>query len=168
MAYELKPCAAFDALSLALQWYPPKKLQHALKVAEYSVLRWTGVFNSEEIDRDVIPVMPEGAMEELWIVYFIGLFHDIIEDSECPIESVYAFFAKYFDVEYAAAAVKSLALLTHKEGESYADYMRILLNSNDRYAKHIKSADMKDHWMRKDTLSDKLIEKYKPYVGLLM
>lgn len=163
MAYDLKPCALFDALSIAQKWYSPKKLEHAIRVAEYSVYRWTGTFRHNEIDNDVL-----SSMEELWVVYFIGMFHDLLEDSDCPIAVIQNFFYKYFH-DYVDSAILSIQRLTHnKEKNSYAEYIGNIINSCDRYARHVKSADMKDHWMQKDTLSERLIEKYKPYVGLLM
>ena len=43
-----------------------------------------------------------------------------------------------------------------------------ILDSGDKLAILVKRADMKDHFMQTETLTDKLRDKYLPVVGLFL
>lgn len=132
-------------LAFAAKWYDEKKLAHAVKVASYAA---ADPFASED-DRD-----------SLWAV---GLFHDILEDTDCTVEDLREF------GELSHWEITPIELLTHhKEDCSYEDYIQAILASKDPFALAVKRADMKDHMMRVDTLTDKLKKKYYPVIKYLL
>ena len=62
-----------------------------------------------------------------------------------------------------------LERLTRRKGEDYGDYIKRCIkgcsfSNTARYAYIIKQADMKDHFSREKTLTDKLRQKYEPYL----
>ena len=88
----------------------------------------------------------------------LGVMHDLIEDCDCSINII----DEYFGHELAEA----LIAITKDKHESYDDYMKRVFKNH--HAEFVKRADMKDHLMRLETLTPKLLEKYKPYIGRLM
>ena len=130
-------------MQLAVKWYPEKKLSHAMRVAVYAA---DNEFASEE---DV---------DSLWA---IGLMHDLIEDTKCPEDELEPLLT-YEEFE----AVKQLT--HHKADCSYEDYMQMIANSKNRFVRAVKRADMKDHLMLTDTLTDKLKNKYYPTVKYIL
>ena len=53
-----------------------------------------------------------------------------------------------------------LGALTRKKSETYLDYIKRLKQNQSPYPYIVKMADMKDHLSQKDTLTEKLKEKY--------
>lgn len=129
------------AISIAVQYYPKKKLQHALRVANYAT----------EIGS--IDVRCEGKSDELFVA---GLLHDLVEDTEYTKEQLYEDFG--YPIGDAVMAV------TKNEDEEYQDYIRRVLNSKNLIAFIVKKADMKDHMAQTENLTDKLKEKYFPVI----
>ena len=133
-----------ELMKLARRWYSMKKCSHALRVANYAAQDCT--FGNEEIKNS------------LWK---IGLFHDILEDTECPEEEI-----RPYVTDQELEAIK---LLTHhKEDYSYDEYVQIISHSDNPYVKLVKRADMKDHLMLTTTLTKKLREKYYPNIKYLI
>ena len=52
--------------------------------------------------------------------------------------------------------------------DDYDEYIHSILDSGDKLAILVKRADMKDHFMQAETLTDKLRDKYLPVVGLFL
>ena len=130
-------------MKLAIKWYSEKKLAHAIRVATYAA--------SE-------PFADQEWSDSLWAV---GLMHDILEDTDCPEEEL----SKLLTI-YELDSVKRLT--HHKEDCSYEDYMKMIAASDDPLAIVVKRADMKDHLMLTDTLTDKLKNKYYPTVKYIL
>lgn len=129
--------------NLAIKYYSDKKLCHAMRVASYA---------SDN------PFADEDDRESLWA---IGLAHDLIEDTKCPEEELISCLDTW---EYEAV----LQLTHHKEDCSYEEYMKILATSDNPFVLAVKRADMKDHLMLTDTLTDKLKNKYYPTVKYIL
>lgn len=116
----------------------------------------------------------------------IGLFHDLLEDTECPEEEIEAVVGAD-----GLASVKRLTFDKNKPiGESrrkaiadkngwaemgvlqddlvrYYAYVEDVAGSGDEAAFAVKRADMLDHLSRKATLNDWLRTKYRPVLPLL-
>ena len=133
------------AINLAAQYYSKKKLAHGLRVADYVY--------QDEVVRSLGPTNRDRA-------YIVGLLHDIVEDTECTQDMIDEIFP-----EEIASAVK--VITKHKEID-YNDYIQDILNSEYRLAYYVKKADLKDHLTLKETLTDKLKEKYIQVVGYFL
>ena len=131
-------------LALAEKYYKPKTLAHAVRVAEYALAD----FNLYKYDVDKT------------LLFNVALAHDLLEDTDCPPEDIK-------DI-VAGLGMNAVTLLTRVEGVTYKDYIEQIVSSENLYAIIVKRADMKDHLMRTDTLTDKLKEKYFPVLGLLI
>lgn len=131
-------------LALAEKYYKPKTLAHAVRVAEYALAD----FNLYKYDVDKS------------LLFNVALAHDLLEDTDCPPEDIK-------DI-VAGLGMNAVTLLTRVEGVTYKDYIEQIVSSENLYAIIVKRADMKDHLMRTDTLTDKLKEKYFPVLGLLI
>jgi (p)ppGpp synthase/HD superfamily hydrolase len=114
---------------------------HALRVANYAV---SNQFCPKEIKLDC---------------YAVALCHDLVEDGYCTEEEIKETFGG------DALMISAIDLLTHdKKTMSYESYIKRIKNYSfcDRgiVAYWVKIADMKDHLMQTETLTDKLKEKY--------
>lgn len=79
-----------------------------------------------------IRVMEQMDTEELQI---IALLHDILEDTDCPVELL----EKHFSVR----VVDTIKLLTRRREEQYESYVRRL--ARDSRARTVKLADLEDN-----------------------
>ena len=81
----------------------------------------------------------------------LAIMHDLLEDTEYQINSA---LGTYFN--------KCLKLITKSKEESYIDYIKSIREHAETYklTYWVKLADMKDHLMETETLTDKLKEKY--------
>ena len=134
--YDIKKTT--DLLSLCAKRYDEKTFQHCLRVARYAIEN----------------VCLEGEDEKL-IAYQVALAHDLIEDTVTSIEEIAE--AMGCSVNFVENV---LAALTQSKGEKYIDYIKRLKQCSSPYPYIVKLADMKDHLMQTDTLTDKLREKY--------
>lgn len=134
----------FKVLKFALKYYSPSQMCHALQVAEYAV-------------EDNSYLASEKELRKLWK---IGILHDILEDTDCPIE----------ELSLTGFEFSTIQLLTHnkKEIPSYSEYIMKIVESDNFYAKAVKRADMKDHLSREATLTDYLKDKYYPVIKYLL
>ena len=124
------------AIHAARAYYDKETFDHAKRVADYTS------------DNEAIPF---DIRNECWCV---ALMHDLLEDTD------YEPYELYPDYE---CAYKALRLLTNK-GKKYEDYCECIHNSTrTRYGQiawFVKLADIKDHLILSDTLTDRLKEKY--------
>ena len=128
-----------ELIQLAEKYYPKKKYCHAARVAGYAM-------EKALIRRDI----------HAEVAYAVGLAHDLLEDTDCTPEEL----LKVMDDECVGAVVE----LTKGDDQSYHDYIMEIIDGGSDLAKLVKGADMKDHMMQSETLTDKLWEKYKPYL----
>lgn len=133
-----------QALNLALKYYSPTQLAHALQVAAYAVASYDFWATNDQL-------------EKLWK---ISLFHDILEDTACPEKELQTILTDF--------ELKTVKLLTHTQDKSYSAYISEIKQSSNAYAIAVKRADMKDHLMREATLTEKLKDKYYPEIKNLL
>ena len=130
-------------IPLCLKYYPKKKMAHALRVAEYAY----------KAAKDITLISPYDA-------YLVGLAHDLIEDTDCPQDKL----QEILGTDLFSAVV----ILTKDDKDDYDEYIHSILDSGDKLAILVKRADMKDHFMQTETLTEKLRDKYLPVVGLFL
>jgi (p)ppGpp synthase/HD superfamily hydrolase len=129
------------ALSLAEKHYPKKKLQHAIRVAGYAV---------EIASRDSRKGLQKHLNEDY--AFTVGILHDLVEDTEVRMEEI--------DYNFPIEIAEAVEILTKPDDVAYTDYIDNLLESENILAYWVKKADMKDHLSLKDTLTDRLKQKY--------
>lgn len=129
------------ARDFAKEYYDEKTYDHACRVANYVVA------NKELIDYEM-------RLE----CYALAYLHDLLEDTDFDIELIR---------QYSKTLANQLELITHdKTKDTYEEYL--LKIPRGSYAWWVKMADMKDHLMLKDTLTDKLKEKYLGGLRILL
>ena len=130
-------------IPLCIKYYPKKKMAHALRVAEYAY----------KAAKDITLVSPYDA-------YLVVLAHDLIEDTDCPQDKL----QEILGTDLFSAVV----ILTKDDKDDYDEYIHSILDSGDKLAILVKRADMKDHFMQTETLTEKLRDKYLLVVGLFL
>ena len=130
-------------IPLCMEYYPKKKMSHAIRVADYAY----------EAAKETSSVSPYDA-------YLVGLAHDLIEDTDCPQDKL----QEILGTDLFSAVV----ILTKDDNDDYNKYIHSILDSGDKLAILVKRADMKDHFMQTETLTEKLRNKYLPVVGLFL
>lgn len=129
--------------------YDKKTLDHVMRVAEYTT-------------EGSLFVLARELMLDISMLYSAALLHDILEDTDFkPCRQEDPDLWQIVDV------------LTKPKTQTYEDYlknikMRMKLDDIGKYAYIIKLADMKDHLNRKETLTDKLKEKYLNGLAILL
>lgn len=136
------------AIKVARKYYDETTYYHVMRVAAY-------VVNDN--------LIPGGRVMERCVV--LAIMHDLQEDTEFNYlkDSGEDFYDTYIE--------KCLELLTRdKEKVSYEDYLKNIKDNYNSYpeAYWVKMADMKDHLSEKDTLTDKLKEKYLNALSCLL
>lgn len=121
------------ALRMAKQYYKPDTYEHAIRVAGYVA------------DNNMIPD------EDMDICISLAIMHDLAEDTN---------YREFNDIPYLLQ--NGMEAITKKKDESYIKYIKNIANNRDNVpeAYWVKLADMKDHLMQTETLTDKLKEKY--------
>ena len=89
------------------------------------------------------------------VIFKIAMCHDLLEDTNATLEEICQVTGLEKDF-----AEKVLGLLTKGYDENYSAYIKRLRETQNPYAYIVKIADMKDHLLRTDTLTDKLRAKY--------
>ena len=84
----------------------------------------------------------------------------MIEDTDCPQDKL----QEILGTDLFSAVV----ILTKDDKDDYDEYIHSILDSGDKLAILVKRADMKDHFMQTETLTEKLRDKYLPVVGLFL
>ena len=126
-------------MDLAEKYYPKNKLKHAIRVADFAA-------KEAQTRNDITPKA----------AFIVGIAHDLLEDTECSKDEL--------EKAIGISLLKSVVLLTNGKDETYDEYIKSILNSGDPLAILVKRADMKDHFMQEDTLTEKLIKKYLPHI----
>jgi hypothetical protein len=139
--------AVFDC---AEKHYSAKKLEHALAVVSY-------------VEAD--PRYLLMTTEEQNFVRAVAIAHDVIEDTKCSWSELQSGIENDDTRRQFYIAVD---LLTHRHETEYGDYIDIIIRSKNIFAIMVKQADMKDHIVRKGTLTKKLKEKYLPVMPRLL
>lgn len=126
-------------MDLAEKYYPKNKLKHAIRVADFAA-------KEAQTRNDITPKA----------AFIVGIAHDLLEDTECSKDEL--------EKAIGISLLKSVVILTNVKDETYDEYIKSILNSGDPLAILVKRADMKDHFMQEDTLTEKLIKKYLPHI----
>ena len=127
-----------NTISLCSRYYKPATFHHCLRVAKY-------VVNNVCLRND----------DEKETAYIVALCHDLLEDTTVKLEEIQM--ATGYSHGFLSNVIDAL---TQKEDEPYIDYIKRLKQNHSPYPYIIKLADMKDHLMQKDTLTEQLKEKY--------
>lgn len=130
-------------IAFAEEMYSKKKFYHALRVAGYA-------FDKAADSHSVKPID----------ALAVGIAHDLIEDTECTPEML----CKYMTPEQVGAVLE----LTKGDGEDYGTYVMEIIERGSDLARLVKGADMKDHYMLADTMTEKLHQKYQPYLKFFL
>ena len=135
MSLDKEPMKVSDAMRIAKKFYSKEGYDHAMRVAGYVAENMS---------------IPYEYRDEC---VCLAIMHDLIEDTEYETHS-------YLPENFR----KALLLLTKPEGMSYVDYCKKLRCTDSTHyslcAYWVKLADMKDHLCLKETLTDRLKEKY--------
>ena len=91
--------------------------------------------------------------------------HDLIEDTKCSWSELQDCVSDDDEKRQLYIAVD---LLTHRHEHTYGEYIDMIIRSKNIFAIMVKQADMKDHIVRKGTLTKKLKEKYLPVMPRLL
>lgn len=122
------------AMRVAAKFYDEKTFQHCMRVAKY-------VSENSSIPQDYIDEC-----------VCLGILHDLYEDTECK------------RIPCGDNFEKALQLLTKPKDMNYIDYCKRLRPTSGTHYENcaywVKLADMKDHLCLKETLTDRLKEKY--------
>lgn len=134
MGLDMKPIEVSTALRIAKEYYAKSTYDHAVRVMGY-------VAENETI--------PYEYREECLA---LAIMHDLMEDTD------------YKPFGLPENFVKALRLLTKPEDMDYIAYIKQIKNTG--YTNYgwcawwVKLADMKDHLAQKETLTEKLKDKY--------
>lgn len=129
------------ALRMAKRYYEPKTYDHALRVAAYIA------------DNNLIP------QDKMDLCISLGIMHDLIEDTS---------YLEFNDIPTELSC--GMNIITKRKYENYINYIKnIVLNRKEcPEAYWVKLADMKDHLVQKETLTDELKEKYLSAIPYLL
>ena len=136
----------FDVCS---RFYGSKNMEHAARVCDYVQDDCAFAFLSDE---------------QKYFVVALACAHDLLEDTKCEL-CEFDFIA---DDKERIDFCTDLILLTQPKGVVYYDYVKTLVESRHAFAIMVKRADMKDHLTLKETLTQRLKDKYYPVLPMLM
>jgi len=146
-----------ETIILCKEHLPKEKFDHSLRVA-------INVFNS--------PTTVYMSIIERELIFSLALIHDMIEDTDCNIDTIVNTIDSGSNITYLKQA---LELLTHdKKVDSYETYIKKIRDTATKggfysqAAFYVKQADMKDHLEQEETLTDALKEKYYPVIKYLL
>lgn len=130
------------ALRIAKKYYTKDNYNHAIRVTNYVA------------ENNLIP---ESMMDDC---IALAIMHDLLEDTEYKIDE------KLFTTHF----VDCLKLLTKPKDQNYIEYIKNIRNhaNSHKHAYWVKLADMKDHLEQKETLTDKLKDKYLEAIPYLI
>ena len=124
----------YDMLKIAIDYYSANQLSHGLRVAQYAVEEASFASDTDK--------------QSIWT---IGLLHDILRDTSCSTAAL----------NYCSQLeINSIKLLTQEKEDSYEEYIVKIALSNNAFAKAIKRADIKDHLLHEETLTEELKNRY--------
>lgn len=121
------------ALTMAKKFYDKDTYAHAMRVATYIAEN---------------PIIDDENMEDC---IALGIMHDLLEDTEYSSDGI-------TDSHFK----NCLELLTKPNDMDYINYIKNIKECSETNpeAYWVKLADMKDHLVEEDTLTDRLKEKY--------
>ena len=137
-----------EIIQFAEDNYPPDKFQHAMRVMCYAQemcaeRRYTG-----DIELSAL---------------IIAILHDIVEDTDIQEDTLPMWCST--NAVFGERLSDTIMLLTHdKKNDTYSEYIDKIVRSGSILGKLVKSADMKDHLSQFETLTPKLLDKYKPHI----
>ena len=99
-------------------------------------------------------------MSDEWIV---GLFHDVLEDTELRDIELFLFLTKYNMYK----VYLEISRITRKEDEAYFEYIKRLKEYND-VCTRVKIADLKHNLSRTETLKPSLKKRYEKALRILL
>ena len=138
MSMDREPIKVSTALKFAKEYYSKKGYDHAMRVAGYVA---------------EMEIIPREYRDEC---VALAIMHDLCEDTDFSESYNFQSLPEYFK--------NALILLTKPKEVSYVDYCKELRCTDftnwKMCAYWVKLADMKDHLCQKETLTDKLKEKY--------
>lgn len=137
------------ALSYAKEYYTTSGLEHALRVVKYV-----------EENKGI----PQHLLENCRC---LAVMHDLIEDTEFDL---YEWLDESEDEEDVLFS-DELSSITKYEEETYDEYINYIkerYNMGFPISYYVKLADIKDHLMLKNTLTDRLKEKYIRALRILL
>lgn len=137
------------AFDFARKFYDEKTYQHAMRVAGYVSQNYA---------------IPDVLVSDC---VALAIMHDLLEDTKFKIHNT-----KLCTEEYSQFVI-ALKLLTKEKDESYKEYCECLSSNYCTTTAHlcayfVKLADMKDHLNLKDTLTDRLKNKYIEGLAILL
>ena len=143
---------------LAKDKYDDYTYDHAIKVSKYA------------IDFTMSTNMAITLFEDSCLIEALGIAHDLIEDTDLTYDDIKSCFPDKIPVMAKKIFIDSLEILTRRKDESYEDYIdRVHINRvTYPYSYIVKIADMKDHLCRKETLTDRLKNKYVNALAVLL
>ena len=118
--------------------YNEATFKHCLRVANY-------VFDNVCLKSD----------EEKEIAFIIAMCHDLLEDKNVSVKNICEISG--YSKEFLNHV---LGALTKGEGETYIEYIMRLKSNETIYPYIVKLADMKDHLSQRETLTERLKDKY--------
>lgn len=132
--------------------YDDKTWKHVCRVANYAV-------------KNVVITTEDEKM----FTYLVALCHDLIEDTDVQREDILSItgYGKDFEL-YGMSIYDCVRELTKPDSWTYEMYIKNIKEKNHLIPYVVKLADMKDHFMQKETLTDKLKEKYLDAIGELL
>lgn len=139
--------------NLCLNNYNDKTYKHVVRVANYVKDNMFLLSNAD------------------WFTYCVAMCHDLIEDTRITFDDIKRVCTIDGCIqEYCGFTIADCVLsLTHnKSMESYIEYLQRIKNLQNSVVYVVKLADMKDHLMQTETLTDKLKEKYINSIGYLL
>lgn len=129
------------ARKFAKEYYDEKTYDHACRVAAY-VIENRGLIDYEM------------RLECFALAYM----HDLLEDTDFDIELIR---------QYSKTLANQLEIITHdKTKDTYEEYISKIPRGSCAW--WVKMADIKDHLMLKDTLTERLKEKYIGALRILL
>lgn len=138
MSMDRDPIKVSAALKFAKEYYSKEGYDHAMRVAGYVA---------------EMEIIPREYRDEC---VALAIMHDLCEDTNFSESYSFQSLPEYFK--------NALILLTKPKEVSYVDYCKELRCTDftnwKMCAYWVKLADMKDHLCQKETLTDKLKEKY--------
>ena len=91
----------------------------------------------------------------------VAYLHDIVEDTPCTLDHLVQL---GFD---EGLIVRPVDILTRRNGETYFDYIRRIVESGDATARAVKRADLLDHLRDTAAIPDGLVKRYRKALAII-
>lgn len=129
------------ALRVAKQYYDKETYEHALRVAGFVA------------DNIAIP------KEDMDNCIALAIMHDLLEDTEYKADKSMHYYLR-----------ESLKIVTRDPEMSYFDYIGNIVKCREGFpcVYYVKLADIKDHLLQKETLTDSMRDRYVSALAILL